>query len=81
MRPILSLCLAVALLGLAVPARAGLTAAELAQDNALLNQFNAIVFGNDQMGNEDEGRVAVGGTLTGGAHNIYLLQRLLGQHL
>ncbi len=70
MRPILSLCLAVALLGLAVPARAALTAAELAQDNALLNQFNAIVFSSYQMGNEDEGRVAVGGTLTGGAHNI-----------
>ena len=70
MRPILSLCFAAALLGFAVPARAGLTAAELAQDNAVLNEFNAVVFGNYQMGNEDEGRVAVGGNLAGGSHNI-----------
>jgi choice-of-anchor A domain-containing protein len=64
-----------ALLGLALllpaaPASAALSASDLALDGPVLNQFNAIAFGDYTAGNETEGRIAVGGNFAGGGHNI-----------
>ncbi len=70
MRAALPIVLAFALVALATPARAGLTAAELALDNAVLSQFNAVSFGSYAAGNETEGLVAVGGNLTDSGHNV-----------
>ncbi|MGH3636248.1 MAG: collagen-binding domain-containing protein, partial [Mycobacterium sp.] len=62
------LCLA--LLLAATPARAALTAAELSLDEAVLNQFNVVTFGNYTANSETEGLVAVGGNFTGSGRNI-----------
>lgn len=71
MRALLAVGSALCLSLLAVaPAQAALTASELALDGAILNQFNAVAFGNYTMGNETEGRIAVGGNLTAGGGNI-----------
>lgn len=62
------LCLA--LLVAIVPARAALTAAELSLDEAVLNQFNAVAFGDDTTRSETEGRIAVGGSFYGSGGDI-----------
>ncbi len=58
-----ALCLSVLLA--AAPAKAALTASELALDEAVLNQFNVVTSGDYNADNETEGRIAVGGNLTG----------------
>jgi choice-of-anchor A domain-containing protein len=63
-----ALCLT--LLLAATPARAALTASELALDEGVLNQFNVVTFGDYTAGNETEGRVAVGGNFYGSGHNV-----------
>ena len=63
-----ALCLS--LLLAATPARAALTASELALDEGVFNQFNVVTFGDYTANNETEGRVAVGGNFSGGDHNI-----------
>jgi len=63
------LCLA--LLLAASPARAALTATELALDEAVLNQFGAVTFsGYTIQTGETEGRVAVGGNFSDNGGNI-----------
>jgi choice-of-anchor A domain-containing protein len=60
------LCLA--LLLAATPASAALTASELALDEAVINQFNVVTFGDYTTHSETEGRIAVGGNLYGSSN-------------
>ncbi|MBW4090758.1 MAG: choice-of-anchor A family protein [Proteobacteria bacterium] len=63
-----ALCLT--LLLAATPARAALTASELTLDEAVLNQFNVVTTGDYSTSNDTEGRMAIGGNLTGSLNNV-----------